>query len=106
MHRDPYNGGSLMFAQMKSREHVYEPCPCNGSCDCHRPSKSEWVPVVVGLIMLVALPLTIVALFHGPNVRTIDVRGETCEIKFIQTGITSTGSPTGHDTVVCPSWSK
>ena len=54
-----------MFGQMRSSGHREEPkpCPCGGSCECHKPVKGEswevWLIGILGLSILVLFPILI-----------------------------------------------
>jgi hypothetical protein len=87
------------------------PCPCNRVCPCHTPrryTKADRILFRVFWLVCVMLVgviiVNIATCTRGP--RKIEVNGEMCEIHFKQTGQTSTGAPTGHDEVICSSWSK
>ena len=102
-----------MFGQMRSsRRGNYKPkpCPCKGVCLCHQPSNYDdaFVPILclVGLLGIAISFICIVSNKSHNMIRHIDVRGEACEIHWIQTGISSTGAARGYDTVICPSWKK
>lgn len=101
-----------MFLAMKSRKNYTPPppCPCGGKCRCHKPSKDgDIFLVIIGLVVMFMLPLVFIAFHNYGNAqgsKTIYVGDERCNIRFKQTGVTSTGAPYGHDEVICPSWQK
>lgn len=95
-----------MFAQMRSRRRgPSKPCPCGGSCSCHRPTKEPWGLIIFSLLVVFGLPLC-AAIWIGnhPNpVRHIKVNGVECVVKHVTDHCTSTGACSGHDEAVCPS---
>lgn len=100
-----------MFMQMKNRRRYQpEPCGCNGSCACHKPSSDgEVFPWIIPLAFPLLIPLLfplgfvwfIISLPAAP-VHHIEVDGKDCIIKVVSEHCTSTGACSSHDVAVCP----
>jgi hypothetical protein len=99
-----------MFGQMRSRSHEVEdkPCVCKDQCPCHHPQKENifpWLcPVAFPLLFPGSLLLIVWWVSANAGPRYIQVQGETCEIHYVQTGVSSTGASRGYEEVICPSW--
>jgi hypothetical protein len=84
------------------------PCPCGGSCDCHRPH--PWKLYALAASALLCIPgIPILLLLVWPQEReprTIHVGDQVCGVEFVVTGrsCSSTGSCSdrGYDKAVCP----
>lgn|SRR6185369_1946436 len=101
-----------MFAQMKSRRRSpSRPCPCRGTCDCHKPKeKFPWeILLVFPLMFPIIVPgvfILIVGLAPSPPVPHIQVNGKDCVIQHVTDHCTSTGACSGHDVAICPTENK
>jgi hypothetical protein len=64
---------SKMFAQMKSRKIPTQPCPCGGSCMCHKPVKgiSDVWRIVIFVVCLIVLGIPFIALAQAQHRRPI-----------------------------------
>jgi len=98
-----------MLGAMRSRSRgPSTPCPCGGSCRCHRPI--EKMPLAMKIFFVLAIPTIIYCGYKLQTTprpkRTIRVGEKTCEVRFVRTGqsCTSTGFCTdrGYDEAVCP----
>lgn len=92
-----------MFGQMRSRRRSSTPCPCNNTCRCHRPSDGKAWKAILVVILTWMLVGCMFAWFlnRAPPKRYIHVDNKVCEVRFVETGHTSTGAYWGYDVADC-----
>lgn len=102
-----------MFMQMKSRRRSgpSKPCPCGGTCNCHKPQKEDpmvWVICFLGFSLLFGGPIALAYYMdkHPNPVHHVEYSGRDCILRTISDGCTSTGACRSHDVVICPSENK
>lgn len=94
-----------MFMQMRSRRRgPSKPCPCGGTCSCHKPRKEPWGLIIFSMLFVFGGPILLAFWMdsHRSTVRHIQVNGQDCTIQHVTDSCTSTGACRGHDIAVCP----
>lgn len=66
-------------------------CACNQTCDCHKPESGVSQPWAWFIILSPLILMVLLGLFGArptPQVRTIHVGKQICEVVFVKTGET------------------